>query len=144
METVIEEKIEFVSANEAEKLDKMMTKDYVKRDANGKPTKSKDFVYRIISCHPYEKKDQFPPAGKFLIKVEVQKFHRNKFVEQKILISGKEQAQKVNKKVDGYEYTGITDNKFSPGGIWEQTDSDANRQIDLSEFNRIFVEDENE
>ncbi len=141
METVIDEKIEFVSAEEAEKLDKLMAKDYVKRGPDGKALKSKEFIYRIISCHPYEKAGQYPPAGKFLVKVEVQKFYRNKFIDNKILVSGQERTQKENQKVEAYVYSGITDNKFSPGGNWNLADGDANRMMDLREFQEMFAVD---
>ncbi len=140
--TVIEDKIEFINAEEAEKIVRMMEKDWVKKDA--KPKDLKEFVYRIISCHPYEKSGQYPPADKFLVKGEVQKFYRHKFVEQKFLVSGQENTQKVNQKVEQFQYNDMTDSKFNPGGSWNMVDGDANRQIDFSVFLKEFTEDKSE
>lgn len=137
----IEDKIEFVTAEQADKVSKMMTKDWVKSDATGKPLKSKDFIYRIISCHPYEKAGHLPPMGHFLISLEVQKFYRIKFATKKVMVGGETKDFKENQKVDSHRFTGITDDKFNPGGSWECVDEDANRQIDLGQFLKEYAVD---
>jgi len=140
----IEDKIEFVTADEAKKLDKMMGKRWVKVDEKGKPIDAKKYFYEIISCHPYEKKDVFSPLGKMLIKVEVQKFHRKQFGNVNVRVGNETKTQEQNQKVESHRYTGLTDNKFAPGGAWELVDEDANRQMDIHQFKKEFIIDTTE
>jgi hypothetical protein len=122
----IDDKIKFVSEEEAEKFDKMMHKDYV-RLVNGKPHKPKEFIYRIIGSHPYEPAGAICAVGKFLIMFEVQKFYRKKFVTKNTSLGGELKPEKVNEKVDGH----LWDTQF---GVWKLVDEDANRHVDARKF----------
>ncbi len=135
----IDDKIEFVTIEEAKKLDKMIGKRWVK--AGDKPGNIKKFFYEIISCHPYERRDVMNPLGKMQIKVEVQKFYRNEYVTVNVRIGNDTRPEKQNKKVEQHQFSGITEDKFSPGGSWECVDEDANRMMDIKEFQKQFVVD---
>lgn len=129
----INDKIEFVTKEEAERFDKMMTKTYV-RLVNGKPYKPKEFIYRIIGSHPYEPAGIVSQVGKFLMGFEVQKFYRKKMVTKNTQIGGELKPQKDNEKVEQHAFN----NDF---GVWECTDEDANRFIDCRKFEQEFQVD---
>lgn len=140
----IENKIEFVTIDEAKSLDKMISKRWVKVDDKGKPVDSKKFFYEVISCHPYERNNVFNPLGKLLIKVEVQKFYRKEFVTVNTRIGNETRPQKQNRKVEQHQFSGITESKFEPGGTWQCVDEDANRLLDIKEFQKQFIVDPSE
>ncbi len=133
----IEDKIEFVTLADAQKLSKMMTKDWVKAGPDGKPTKSKEFIYRILSSHPYEKAGTINPVGKSPMILEVQKFYRNKFTTKKTMIGGQQQAEKENLKVDQHTYNDVS-------GVFDNVDEEANQMIDFHKFVREFAADAQE
>jgi len=130
------DKIEFVTPSEAEKFERMLFKNYVRLGKDGKPDKeSKKFFYRIIGVHPYEKPSMVTMQNQFLMRFEVQKFHRNKFVTQKATEGNTTIDKKDNEKVDQFK---IRDD----GEGYELNDSDANRFVDCRVFSQEYVPDE--
>lgn len=131
-----DDKIEFVTPQEAEKFERMLFKNYVKLGKDGKPDKdSKKFIYRIIGVHPYEKPGMVTMQNQFLMRFEVQKFHRNKFVVHKVTEGNSKVEQKDNEKVDQF--------RIRPDGEgFELNDSDANRFIDCRLFSTEYLPDE--
>ncbi len=135
MEMPVSDKIEFVTREEAEKFERMMFKNYV-RTKDGKPDKdSKKFLFRIIGCHPYERPGMVTMQHQFLMRFEVQKFHRNKFVTRKASEGNSSVEVKDNEKVEQFKVR-------ADGEGFELNDAEANRFVDCRQFSQEYILDE--
>jgi len=130
------DKIEFVTPEEAEKFERMLFKNYVRIGKDGKPDKeSKKFLFRIIGVHPYEKPGMVTMQNQFLMRFEVQKFHRNKFVTHKVTEGNSKVETKDNEKVDQFKVR-------ADGEGFELNDPEANRFVDCRDFLSEYIQDE--
>jgi len=134
----LDDKIEWVTADEAEKLDKLLFKNFV-RKTELKSGDRKKFFYRVTGACPYvplhhNGREVLAGTNQNLIEFTVDKFHRNEFVKSRRRESGQEIEEEINKPVSRNEY----DEKM---GTWEMVDQDTGFKIDSRKFLEEFVRD---
>jgi hypothetical protein len=95
----VEEKIQWVTAEEAEELDKLLFKPFIKKGDKYKAENAK-FIYRIIGSHPFVPSNVLTASGQHLVKFEIRKFYRNEFIVQKRREGGIENEERINKPVE--------------------------------------------
>ena len=95
----VEEKIQWVTAEEAEELDKLLFKPFIKKGDKYKAENAK-FIYRIIGSHPFVPSNVLTASGQHLVKFEIRKIYRNEFIVQKRREGGIENEERINKPVE--------------------------------------------
>lgn len=137
-------KHEWVGIQEAERLQKCLLKNYVKK--NDKED-AKTFFYKVIDMHPYQpatnykpKADNFelPSTEDFLIRFGIQKYYRNKFTKTTVRDQQNPQISsdaQVNQQVDSH---------VLKDGRWVCVDKTASFFKDAREFLSEFEIDSTE
>ena len=121
----------WISIEEAEKLEKLLFKNYVPKDDE---KFAKKFYYRVESIIPYTPAD-FSDPDKHRYHVMIQKYHRDK--TEKVNTndgSGNSQEIERNQRVDSHEMR---------NGKFVLIDAQANRLVDSDEFKKSFTLDTN-
>jgi len=96
-----QEQPNWLSLDKAEKLQKYLFKNFVKK---GDDKDAKKFFYRVIGMHKSAPAGIIASSDKFLIHFEVQKYHRNKMVKVTKRDEGANQIEvSENMQVDGHE-----------------------------------------
>jgi hypothetical protein len=125
-------KIKWCSMEEAERFEKMLLKNYIKK---GDDKDSKKFFYKIIGSHPTVPSGAIGNTEEFLLVFEVQKYWRNKFTSTTVRDPQNPQVSneaKINLQVDSHELR---------DGRWVCVDPEASFFMDAREFKEKFVPD---
>ena len=130
--------IQWVTQEEAEKLDKLMFKPFV-RKKELKPGDNKKFFYKVTGVCPYAPlyhngKEILASSTQNLIEFTVDRFHRNETIVSRRREGGVEIEEEVNKPVARNKY----DEK---SGTWELADEDTSFKIDSRKFLELFERD---
>jgi hypothetical protein len=136
--TETEPPIEWVTKEEAEKLDKLIFKPFIRR-RELKEGDNKKFFYRITGVTPYvplyhSNKEVVSASNENLLLFTVTRYHRNKYIEQKRREQGQELTEKVNEPILRNRYD-------ESSGTWECVDPDTDFRIDARKFQEVFVRD---
>ncbi len=138
-----DEPIKWITAQEAEKFEKMLYKTYVKLGKDGNPIpESSEFFYRITGMHPRVPGivGTVPMASEnqFLLTFEVQKFYRDRkrAVNTRESISGAVHEAEDFMPVDKWQ--------MASNGNWKVVCEDGNFFKDVREFCKEFAPDSNQ
>ncbi len=132
-----EEKIEWVSLEEAEKLQKYIGRQYIKK---GDEKDAKQFFYKILDIFPYQPmakdmESMFSTENQ-LYKFNVQKYYRNKTRKAKRRDEGGNQVDvDANEPVESHEMR---------NGNWVCVDPMASFPMDTKKFKEQFEPDTQE
>jgi len=128
------EKIQWTTPKEMEQYERMLDKNFVKVDDKGEPdSKSKKFFYTLTGMHPYCPKGVTASADNFKVAFQVQKFHRNEFVEVNQQTPQGVRSSKRNKQCFKHE--------LNDSGNWVVVDEDADFHMDAKEFLKKFKQE---
>lgn len=128
----VEEKIQWVTAEEAEELDKLLFKPFIKKGDKHKAENAK-FIYRIIGSHPFVPTNVLTASGQHLVKFEIRKFYRNEFIIQKRREGGIENEERINKPVEW-----VTLDEMGNG---KMMDKEASFFSEARKFQELFERD---
>jgi hypothetical protein len=130
--------IQWVSDEEAEELNRILYKHFI-RKKELKPGDNEKFIYRPIGLRPYVPSYHngmaiITQTNQNLVMVSVAKFHRGEFETRKRREGGQEIEEHDNKRVPWTEYN-------RKAGVYDVVDPDANFDIDSRKFVELFKRD---
>ncbi len=130
--------IEWVTSEEAEKFNKILYKNFV-RKKEMKSGEREKFFYRVTGLCPYVPlhhmgAEVLASVNQNLVEFTVDKFHRREFITAKRRESGQEIEEEVNKPVTRHAF----DDK---SGTWMLVDSDTGFKMEARKFLDLFERD---
>ena len=134
-----DEPIKWITPAEAERFERMLFKNYVRKFPNGvKPPKDqgpKEYFYKIVSIRPVSPANVTTSDEQFTLLFELQKYYRNrtKKVNKRDSVDGPDMETEQNEPVKRWESNRL--------GNYVLVDADASFPIDTRLFEQQFVPD---